>query len=106
MPPALVLTPEQEFYAGGFLSGMRNMAGTAGCGVTLTTVTRTERTVPLVLESSQLVADRTVCAAGLTPRFTGTGGARAWVSSQSPRAGTLVPARGTVTMALRTRPRP
>jgi hypothetical protein len=106
VPPALVLTREQEFYAGAHLVGMRNMPGRAGCGVALTAVTGTERTVPLVLESSQTSADRAVRTAGLLPRFTGTGGARAWVYSQSPRVGTLVPAGSTVTMALRTGPRP
>ncbi|MGH3938663.1 MAG: alpha/beta fold hydrolase [Pseudonocardiaceae bacterium] len=106
MPPALVLTPEQEFYAGGHLIGMRNMAGNPDCAVALTAVTGTERTVPLVLESSQSSADQEVRNAGLLPRFTGAGGANAWVSSQSPRADTRVPAGSTVTMALRTGPIP
>lgn len=106
MPPVLVLTQEQKFFAGGHLVGMRNMAGSPGCGVTLTAVTGTERTVPDVLELSSTSADRAVRAAGLLPRFTGTGGAGAWVHRQSPRAGARVPAESTVTMALRTGPRP
>jgi hypothetical protein len=106
VPPPLSLTPDQEFYAGGHLIGMRNMSGTPGCGVTLTVVTGNERTVPDVIELSQASADRAVRAAGLVPQFTGAGGARAWVASQSPRAGTRVARGSTVRMALRTGPRP
>ncbi|MDQ6650438.1 MAG: alpha/beta hydrolase [Actinomycetota bacterium] len=32
-PPKLVLTFDQEFYAGGFLGGFEALAGSAGCGV-------------------------------------------------------------------------
>jgi acetyl esterase/lipase len=35
IPPDLVLTPEQAFYAGSYLEGMRNVEGVAGCKVEL-----------------------------------------------------------------------
>jgi beta-lactam-binding protein with PASTA domain len=69
----------------------------------MTVVTGTERTVPDVLERSLAPADRLV---RLLPQFTGTGGAHAWVHRQSPQAGIRVSSGSTVTMALRTGPRP
>src|SRR4051794_10911686 len=82
VPPDLVLTPEQEFYAGAYLYGLRAMAGTTGCGMQLDHATPDDRTVPYVLASPRIVAAHDVIDAGLVPHFTGSGHPQAWVSNQ------------------------
>jgi alpha/beta superfamily hydrolase len=39
VPPALDLTPEQEFFAGGFLGGFQRLGANPGCGVTVSSDT-------------------------------------------------------------------
>lgn len=89
-PPPLILTPEQEFFAGGFLYGMRAIQGSEGCALELDWATPTQREVPHVLFLPQSVADLQVRRADLVPRFSGPGGRTAWVASQSPRGGRVV----------------
>jgi pimeloyl-ACP methyl ester carboxylesterase len=102
LPPQLVLTPEQEFFAGSYLFGMRAMASRAGCESTLTAVMSSLRPVPDVRELAPNAARSLVLGAGLQPVFSGTG---TWVYSQSPQAGTLVQGGTTVRMTLRAGPR-
>jgi pimeloyl-ACP methyl ester carboxylesterase len=102
LPPPLVLTPQQEFYAGSYLVAMRAMASSAGCESTLTALMTPLRPVPDVRELSVSGARSLVLGAGLQPVFSGTG---TWVYSQSPQAGTLVQGGTRVTMTLRSGPR-
>jgi dienelactone hydrolase len=107
VPPPLTLTPEQQFFAGGHLLGMKLIQGKPGCEYALDWDTPTDRTVPFVRFEPAPVAAQRVREADLVPRFTGGGGPGvAWVFSQSPQPGTVVAAGSTVTMALRTGPIP
>jgi hypothetical protein len=105
-PPALVLTPEQEFYAGGHLYGMRAIQGSAGCGLALDWATPNQRVVPHVRFTPRTVADAHVRKADLVPQFSGSGDPRAWVFSQTPTAGQIVTPGSTVSMSLRSGPIP
>ena len=102
-PPPLVLTPEQEFFAGGYLYGMRAMSGQSGCGYQLDHATPNERSVPYVLGSPRAVAAADVLQADLVPHFTGSG---SWVASQSPLPGRVVTAGSVVSMNLHSGPIP
>ena len=62
--------------------------------------------VPDVFEMSPAIAAKLVHDAGLVPSFTGVSRPGAWVSSQSPTAGHLVPEGSAVHMILRTGPIP
>jgi PASTA domain-containing protein len=104
-PPALNLTPEQEFYAGGHLIGFPQLPNTPGCGFSLG-YGLPQRTVPDVRELSRSAADQAVRAAGLVPNFSGPTGPGGWVHSQSPQAGTQVDIGSTVNVVIRTGPRP
>jgi hypothetical protein len=107
VPPPLMLTPEQEFYAAGHLVGMKLIQGQPGCGVSLDWDAGTDRAVPFVRFEPQPVAAKAVRAADLVPHFTGpTEPGVAWVFSQSPQPGTVVTVGTTVTMGLRTGPIP
>jgi len=106
LPPDLVLTPDQEFYAGSYLYGLRAMSEVAGCGYQLDHATPNERTVPYVLASPRLVAAADVTEAGLVAHFTGSGSPQAWVSHQSPLPGKIVTAGSTVNMTLHAGPIP
>jgi dienelactone hydrolase len=101
VPPPLPLTPEQQFFAGGHLVGMKSIKDKPACAVSLTFVTGNERAVPNVRHLPRATAEQTVIAAGLQPVFTGAGGSGTWVFSQSPQPGTLLPPGGPVTMVLR-----
>jgi hypothetical protein len=100
-PPPLVLTPEQEFYAGGHLIGFTLLEQDAGCSVALHADLPTDRTVPYVLYTPRALADHDVRDADLVPLFTGGGHGVSWVATQSPLPGRVVPAGSTVRMALR-----
>lgn len=110
VPPALLLTVEQQFYAGGYLNGWPAIQGNAACAVALSWDTPNERTVPYVLNAPLLVAERDIRAVDLIPaldeRGTHTGAGTAWVTSQSPGAGTKVPVGSTVTVTWTTGPLP
>lgn len=105
-PPPLVLTPEQEFYAGSYLIGVKALQGRTECANSLTWVTEETRIVPFVRFLPQSAADRQVRSRGLVPRYTGSGGRGAWVFNQSPQPGRIVEVGATVTMQLRTGPIP
>jgi hypothetical protein len=62
------------------------------------------RTVPDVRELFQPQAIADILAAGLVPRFTGPGGLRSFVASQSPAAGTTLERGETVSCRLRSGP--
>lgn len=102
-PPALVLTPEQEFYAGSYLRGVAALHGRPGCGLDLAAALPTDRTVPHVRFLPRQLADARVRQADLVPRFTGSG---TWVTNQSPVGGRVVSAGSTVSMSLRSGPIP
>jgi len=107
IPPPLVLTPEQNFYAGGYLNGLQTALNTPGCELTIEKELPTDRMVPYVLYSPQAVARADVLAADLVPRFTGGAGHGVrWVATQSPAGGRTVAAGSTVTMFLRSGPIP
>ncbi len=106
VPPPLSLTPEQRFYAGGHLVGLSTFNATSQCGVSISVELPLDRTVPSVREMLRAQAARQVRDAGLVPTFSGSTSADAWVSSQSPAAGTRVAAGTTVRMTLRTGPIP
>lgn len=105
-PPPLVLTPEQEFYAGGHLYGMRAIQDSPGCGLHLDWATPNQRIVPHVRFTPRAVADSHVRQADLVPSFTGSGGSNAWVFTQSPSGGQVVAAGSAVSMSLRSGPIP
>ena len=63
-------------------------------------------TVPNVFEMTATSASHAIHAAGLVAKFTGANHGNAWVTSQSPVAGHVVPSGSTVTMQLRTGPMP
>ena len=108
VPPPLQLTPEQEFFAGGHLIGMGLFNGNAQCGVAITRVLSTDRTVPYVIGTPRSLADKEVRDRDLVPRFTGggTGPGVRWVASQSPHAGVRVAAGSEVRMQLQVGPIP
>ncbi|HKF88635.1 MAG TPA: M64 family metallopeptidase [Propionibacteriaceae bacterium] len=62
--------------------------------------------VPDVRELGASVAANRILGAGLKPIFTGSTGPGAWVWHQSPRGGAVVASGSTVTLQLRTGPRP
>jgi len=101
IPPALVLTFEQEFYAGGYLNGVRMLSGRQECHVTVTSVTVDTRTVPFVRFVPEAVAAMRVRSVDLVPAFTGPSGRGSWVFSQSPSPGNIVPKGSTVRMVLK-----
>jgi predicted alpha/beta-hydrolase family hydrolase len=106
-PPPLVLTPEQEFYAGGHLIGFTLFEQDAACSVALHADLPTDRTVPYVLYSPVVVAARDVRDSDLVPVFTGGAGHGVrWVATQSPLPGRTVTAGSTVRMGVRTGPVP
>lgn len=106
-PPPLALTPEQEFYAGGHLVGLDLFEADSACSVEIREDLLTDRTVPFVRFTPRNVADADVRAQDLVPQFTGLGGAGvAWVDTQSPQGGRVVPAGSVVHMTLRTGPIP
>lgn len=107
IPPALVLTPEQAFYAGAHLLGFKQLDGKPGCEVSLDWATPDDRIVPYVRFTPQAVAASDVRNADLAPHFTGpTGPGVAWVFTQSPVGGTVVSVGSTVDMVLKTGPIP
>jgi dienelactone hydrolase len=109
VPPPLQLTPEQEFYAGGHLIGMKLLDGDSDCKVTITRELPTYRTVPYVKYVPQLAADKDVLDRDLIPKFTepaSTSPAVRWVASQSPPPGARVAAGTEVRMQLRVGPIP
>lgn len=104
-PPTLTLTPEQQFFAGGHLQGLRAM-GSGSCGYTLSIPApppSSLRTVPYVRELDSATAGNEVRNAGLKPVFHGSG---SWVYSQSPRAGAQVTVNSIVNLTLRSGPLP
>jgi hypothetical protein len=105
-PPPLVLTPEQEFYAGGHLIGFTLFDQGAACSVALHADLPTDREVPYVLYTPRAVADHDVRDADLVPVFTGGGHGVSWVSTQSSLPGRVVPAGSSVRMGLRSGPVP
>lgn len=106
LPPALVLTPEQEFFAAGHLVGIGLIEGKPGCEFDLGWETA-EPAVPFLRELPMSVAAKRVRDLGLVAKFTGpTGPGTPWVSSQSPAPGTTLRVGGTVTMGLRIGPIP
>lgn len=107
VPPALNLTFEQEFYAGGHLVGLNAFNQDGQCTVAIEQDLSTDRTVPFVRFTPLPVARQDVLAADLVPSFTGPmGPGTPWVFSQSPAPGSIVAAGGTVHMQLRTGPIP
>jgi hypothetical protein len=62
--------------------------------------------VPDAFEMRRATADKLIRDAGLVPKFTGASQANAWVSHQSPAAGTSAKKSSTVTITLRTGPLP
>lgn len=105
-PPPLVLTAEQEFYAGSYLYGMSSLSGQPGCGYELDHATPDDRTVPYVLASPRAAAAADVLEADLVPQFTGPGDKNAWVKSQAPLPGKVIPAGSTVKMTMHSGPPP
>jgi hypothetical protein len=107
VPPPLVLTPEQAFYAGGHLISYKLLEGKPKCDVSLDHAMPDDRTVPYVRFEPQLTAAKQVRNADLNPVFSGpTGPGVAWVQTQSPAPGTIVKVGSTVKMALRIGPIP
>ena len=103
IPPPLVLTPEQEYYAGLHLIGFKQLEGKPGCVVALDSLTPDDRFVPYVRFLPQATAAKQVRNADLEPFFTGpTGPGVAWVLTQTAAAGTKVSVGDTVKMELRT----
>ena len=99
IPPKLVLTEEQEFYAGGHLIGYKQLAGKPECEHTIDwKVPKT--TVPHVRFLPAASAKQVVLEADLVPEFTGLEGPNAWVFKQSPLAGKKVDIGSTVKMLL------
>lgn len=91
-------------FNGGVLGGERADLALFG---TIKPVEVRPTTVPLVRELDPANAARLVQEADLKPKFVGdTGAPGAWVWTQSPRAGTRVLRGSTVSMRLRTGPRP
>lgn len=106
-PPQMVLTPEQEFYAGLHLVGYEALAGKSECAVSQDWATPNDRIVPWVIDSPAATAAKEVQETGLKPMFTGGGGhGPPWVATQSPVGGTKVTVGDTVTMFLRNGPIP
>jgi hypothetical protein len=99
VPPALVLTPEQEFYAGGHLVGYKLLAGKPECGHSLDWEAR-KRIVPHVRFLPPAAAAQEVRAVDLVPRFTGPQRPNSWVFRQNPSAGVEVDEGSTVRMLL------
>jgi PASTA domain-containing protein len=66
----------------------------------------TTATVPDVLELGKRVAVAQIAAAGLTVETHGSDGPNAWVRSQRPDGGAVVPIGSAVTLTLSTQPRP
>ncbi|HEY4381718.1 MAG TPA: PASTA domain-containing protein [Acidobacteriaceae bacterium] len=62
--------------------------------------------VPNVFEEGQTAAAAAMHKVGLVPVFTGSGGPKAWVKSQKPVAGSIVPKGSTVTMTMVTGAQP
>jgi Chlorophyllase enzyme/PASTA domain len=106
VPPPLSLTPEQQFYAGGHLVGMPAFNGDSRCQVSITFALPLNKTVPNVREMLRTQAAQAVQNAGLVPKFSGSTSTSAWVSSQSPTAGTMVAADSEVRMTMQTGPIP
>jgi hypothetical protein len=107
VPPPLQLTPEQEFFAGGHLIGMKLFNGDSQCSVTIASELPTDRTVPFVRFTPQPVAAKQVRDRDLVPRFNGpTSPGVPWVFSQSPPPGARVTAGTEVRMLLRVGPIP
>ncbi len=105
IPPALVLTPEQQLYADGYLDGFLQMQGNSDCHVSL--YPSNERVVPYVVSSPLEVARNDVLQADLVPKFTGGGGVGTpYVVNQAPSGGTLVSVGTTVKMHLENGPIP
>jgi hypothetical protein len=99
IPPKLVLTEEQEFYAGGHLIGYKQLAGKPECEHAIDwNVPKT--TVPHVRFLPAASAKQIVLQASLVPKFTGLEGPNAWVLTQSPLAGKKVDIGKTVDMLL------
>jgi hypothetical protein len=105
-PPPLRLTPEQEFYAGGYLTGLSQFERTAGCSVELKVDLPDDCVVPFVRYLPESVARVRVTNADLVPVFTGSDGRDAWVRTQSPREGTSSRRGNNVRMTLATGPMP
>ena len=62
--------------------------------------------MPDVLELNRSVAENAIRAAGLIPKVTGASAASAWVSTESPHSGVIVDRGSTVTLQLKTGPKP
>jgi pimeloyl-ACP methyl ester carboxylesterase len=106
-PPDMVLTPEQEFFAGGHLVGYKLLGGKPECAVAQDWATLNDRIVPWVQFLPLAVAAKDVKDAGLIPKFTGGGGpGTPWVASQSPFGGAVVTVGSVVSMFLRNGPIP
>jgi dienelactone hydrolase len=97
VPPALVLTPEQQPYSGDYLVGFRQLEG-AGQDCRFKLYPSLERVVPYVVSSPTNAARNDVLAADLVPEFTGPGSD--YVQSQTPAGGTIVNVGSTVKMYL------
>jgi len=110
IPPPLQLTPEQEFFAGAHLIGMRAFNTTSTCQVALTHELPNERTVPFLQFLPSTLAEQKVRQRDLVPVFTQSASfiptGTPWVMSQSPAAGATVSAGSQVRMTLKTGPIP
>lgn len=88
-------------FAGGYLSALRGMSGTAGCGVLLDHATPDDWTVPDVLGDPRKGAAADVEDAALVAHFSGSGSADARVFHQSPSPSDVVTLGSLVRMILR-----
>jgi hypothetical protein len=110
-PLPLTLTTDQQFFAGGWLTGFPVLAEPdANCQVDISQELSTDRVVPYVLSSPRDVAERDVRERDLVPRFNPlseqAGAPMPWVDSQHPAGGTVVRAGSTVHMGLHSGPVP
>jgi dienelactone hydrolase len=110
-PLPLTLTPDQQFFAGGWLSGFPLLTEPdANCQVAISQELSTDRVVPYVLSSPRNVAEHDVRERDLVPSFNTlseqAGAPMPWVDSQHPAGGTVVPAGSTVHMGLQSGPVP
>ena len=100
------LSPGQTFTADGGVTVQVTGAVAGGFNVVINDPANALVEVPAVFELGSVPAAELVQAAGLVPKFIGPNQTNSWVSSQSPPAGHLVDRGSTVTMRLRTGPRP
>jgi hypothetical protein len=100
------LTPGQTFTGDGGVTVQVTGAVAGGFNVIINDPANALVEVPDVFELGASLAAKLVQGAGLVPKFIGPNQTNSWVFSQSPVAGRLAPRGSTVTMRLRTGPRP